>query len=254
MTLRGLLLVAISLSVVSACGQESTGIGDWEPDVIARYPHDPSAFTQGLTLHDGRLFESTGQYGRSSVREVNIDSGRVERIVSNPRTYFGEGIAIMGDRVYQLTWLSGTGFVYDLESFEQLGSFEYEGEGWGLTHDGTHLIMSDGSSRLRFLDPADFSVVRTVDVVDGERPVTRLNELEFIRGEIWSNIWYDDRIARISPDSGEVIGWVDLTTLYPRSLRLADDVLNGIAYDADTGRLLVTGKNWPTLFELQPIR
>jgi glutaminyl-peptide cyclotransferase len=169
------------------------------------------------------------------------------------RLYFGEGIAILDDRLYQLTWQNGIGFVYDLESFTQVGTFRYQGEGWGLTHDGEYLIMSDGTATLRYLDPADFSVVRTLSVTDAGRPVVHLNELEFINGEIWSNIWYDDRIARISPATGEVTDWVDLGELYPPTIRPSDDVLNGIAWDADSGRLFVTGKNWLRVFELAPL-
>jgi glutamine cyclotransferase len=226
----------------------------WDVEIVAAYPHDSNAFTQGLAIHAGSLFEGTGQYGASTIRRVDVATGRVEQRQALPQQYFGEGIAILDERLYQLTWRSGTGFVYDVESFEQLASFRYAGEGWGLTHDGEHLIMSDGSETLRFLDPESFEVVRTVRVRDTGRPVVRLNELEYVDGEIWANIWYDDRIARISPASGEVMGFIDLRTLYPQTARGGEAVLNGIAYDAAAKRLFVTGKNWPQLYEIKIVR
>ncbi|MBN1237014.1 MAG: glutaminyl-peptide cyclotransferase [Gammaproteobacteria bacterium] len=222
----------------------------WDVEIVASFPHDPAAFTQGLVFHDGALYEGTGLYGSSSLREVDVATGEVERQVTLPGRYFGEGIAVLGDRLYQLTWQKQTGFVYEVDSFEQVGSFSYSGEGWGLTHDGEHLIMSDGSESLRFLDPDSFDVVRTIRVRDEGRPVVRLNELEYIDGEIWANVWYDDRIARISPDSGEVVGWIDATAVYPSASRRRDHVLNGIAYDAASGRVFITGKNWPKLYEI----
>lgn len=248
--------LGIALFALSACGQgdeEATRLpaGPLEPHVVEVFPHDPNAFTQGLVIHDGYFYEGTGQYGRSSLRKVEIATGNVERSVALDPSYFGEGITILGDRIYQLTWQRGTGFVYDLESFANIGDFRYTGEGWGLTHDGEHLVMSDGTASLRFLDPETFEVVRTLEVRDGERPVVRLNELEYVEGEIWSNVWYEDRIARIAPDTGAVIGWIDLASLFPRSRRGSEDVLNGIAYDAATKRTFVTGKNWPVLFELR---
>lgn len=225
----------------------------WGVDIVASYPHDPNAFTQGLLVHGGVLYEGTGQYGASTIREVDLETGRVERRAALPRRYFGEGIAILNDKLYQLTWQSGAGFVYDVASFEQVGMFGYDGEGWGLTHDGEHLIMSDGSAAIRFLDPETFEVVRTIRVRDQGRPVVRLNELEYIDGEIWANIWYDDRIVRIAPDSGDVVGWIDATAVFPSTLRRRDDVLNGIAYDADSGRIFITGKNWPRLYEIDVV-
>jgi glutamine cyclotransferase len=231
-------------------------VGSEEPGEIAvgiveAYVHDPNAFTQGLAFHEGRLYEGTGHYGRSSLRAVDIGSGRVERIEPLDPAYFGEGIAIFDGAIYQLTWQNGIGFVYDLDTFEPLRTFRYDGEGWGLTTDGEALIMSDGTATLRFLDPETFRVVRRVDVQEDGRTVARLNELEYIDGEIWANVWYDDRIARIDPATGDVIGWLDLSGLYPRTERGAEDVLNGIAYDDESGRLFVTGKNWPKLFELE---
>ena len=222
--------------------------------VVAVYPHDPNAFTQGLAIAGGQLYEGTGLYGQSTIRRVDIATGRVEKRRPIDATYFGEGIAILGDRLYELTWQHGIGIVYDLATFSQQRTFQYTGEGWGLTQDGKQLILSDGSSKLRFLDPQTFAVVREIDVRDHGQPVTKLNELEYVDGEIWSNVWYDDRIARISPATGEVVGWIDLAALYPKSARSSEAVLNGIAYDAASKRLFVTGKNWPQLYEIEIVR
>lgn len=225
----------------------------WTVRVLAAYPHDPAAFTQGLAIAGGQLYEGTGEYGASSIRRVNMVSGRVEKLVALPPRFFGEGIAVVDHRLYQLTWRSGVGFVYDLDSFEQLASFSYDGEGWGLTQDGMQLIMSDGSATLRFLDPQSLEVTRSVTVrADGES-VTQLNELEYIDGEIWANIWHEDRIARIAPNDGRVLGWIDVGSLYQAVTRGREDVANGIAYDADSGRLLMTGKDWPQLFEVKVV-
>jgi glutamine cyclotransferase len=182
---------------------------------------------------------------------VDLASGRVEKQRALNQRYFGEGIAILGDRLYQLTWQNQVAVVYDLETFDVLKTLPYSGEGWGLTHDDTHLIASDGSATIKFFDPDTFDVVKMLDVRDGERSISQLNELEYVDGEIWSNIWHDDRIARISPITGEVLGWIDLADLYPRSARGPEAVLNGIAFDADSERLFVTGKNWPQLFEIE---
>jgi glutamine cyclotransferase len=221
--------------------------------VVAVYPHDAKAFTQGLAVHDGKLYEGTGQYGASSIRRVDLETGSVEKLHAIPAMYFGEGIAILGDKLYELTWQHGVGFVYDVATFNVQQTFQYTGEGWGLTHDGKQLILSDGTSTIRFLDPQTFKVVRTIDVRDGDKAIDKLNELEYIDGEIWSNIWYDDRIARISPATGKVTGWIDLSTLYPAARRSNEAVLNGIAYDAKTKRLFVTGKDWPQLFEIEVV-
>jgi glutamine cyclotransferase len=222
--------------------------------VVAAYPHDPNAFTQGLVIDHGRLFEGTGQYGASSIRRVDLASGRVEKIHGLEREYFGEGITIFGNKLYEITWKSGLAFVYDLDTFSVVQTFRYPTEGWGLTHDGEHLIMSDGSATLRFLDPATFKTQREITVHDGDEPVPKLNELEYVEGEIWSNVWYDDRIARISPADGRVIGWIDLAEIYPHGARRGDDVLNGIAYDAAARKIYVTGKNWPQLYQIDVIR
>jgi glutamine cyclotransferase len=221
----------------------------WSYRVVNVYPHDPNAFTQGLVVHEGQLYEGTGLEGESSLRRVDLASGRVDRRRALDDRYFGEGIAILDRRIYQLTWQSRVGFIYDLETFERLGTFAYEGEGWGLTHDGDELIMSDGTPVVRFLDPDTLEVTRTITVRDGDTPVGELNELEYIEGEVWANVWRTDRIVRFDPADGRVVGWVDFGDLYPRRAANAD-VLNGIAYDADAERIFITGKNWPQLYEI----
>lgn len=218
--------------------------------VVNAYPHDPQAYTQGLAFHDGMLYEGTGKYGESQLRQVDLASGRVLRSHPLARQLFGEGIAIKDGRIFQLTWQQGVAMVYDQATFAELRRFRYEGEGWGLTHDGTHLIMSDGSATLQFLDPTTFQVVRRLLVTSGGRRVGQLNELEFVRGEIFANVWYKDYLARISPATGEVTGWVDLRRLWPKR-RDPEAVLNGIAYDPENDRLFVTGKNWPRLYEIR---
>ena len=221
--------------------------------VVAEYPHDPDAFTQGLVYVDGVLYEGTGLEGRSTLRRVDLESGRVLDSVPLADQHFGEGIAVLGDRVYQLTWQSGICFVYDRETFERQDQFSYPTEGWGLTTDGEQLIMSDGTDRLYFRDPETFEETGHVDVRDGGAPVVNLNELEFVDGEVWANVWKTDRIARIDPATGRVTGWIDLTGLLSPVARAERpvDVLNGIAHDPETGRIFVTGKLWPTLFEIE---
>lgn len=219
--------------------------------VVHTYPHDSSAFTQGLVMVDGMLYEGTGLNGRSSVRAVDLATGRVLQSVKVPSRYFGEGLTDWGGNLIELTWLAHRGFVYDRFSMRLVRTFKYKGEGWGLTHDGKNLIMSDGSPVLRFLDPVTFKVVRTLAVSDGGRPVKELNELEYIDGEIYANVWQTDRIARISPQTGEVIAWIDLSGLLGSEPRDGNAVLNGIAYDQKNDRLFVTGKLWPKLFEIK---
>jgi glutamine cyclotransferase len=223
-------------------------------NVIASYPHDPNAFTQGLDIDDENLYEGTGLWGQSSLRLVNLETGDVLLEESLSAEYFGEGITILGDRIYQITWQENTGFVYDQNSFELLQTFSYPTEGWGITHDGTRLIVSDGTATIYFWDPETLAEIGRISVFDNEGPVIQLNELEFINGEIWANVWLTDRIARISPETGQVLGWIDLTGLLDTSnLTEPVDVLNGIAYDESNGRLFVTGKLWPALYEIEVV-
>jgi glutaminyl-peptide cyclotransferase len=242
---------------LAACQQGATADegGTWIPEVVARYPHDSNAFTQGLLFHDDKLYESTGSpegQGRpqSSLRRVDIETGRIERIKSLDSRLFGEGLALVDDRLYQLTWQAGEALVHRLDDFRLIETFRYDGQGWGLTYDGEQLIMSDGTATLRFIDPADFSVQRTVTVTRDGAPQIDLNELEYIDGEVWANIWYQDRVARIDPADGRIVGWIDLSALYPASQRPRDAVVNGIAWDPGSDRLFVTGKNWPAIFEI----
>jgi glutamine cyclotransferase len=222
--------------------------------VLASYPHDPQAYTQGLVYLDGFLYEGTGLYGQSSLRVVELETGKVLQLQLLPDRFFGEGIAIVGQRIYQLTWKAMTGLIYDLETLEPTGEFRYSTEGWGLTQDGTYLIMSDGTATLHYLDPTDLSEVRQVTVRDAGQPVMRLNELEFIREEIWANVWQTDLIARIDPQDGRVVGWIDLSGLLsPSDITAPVDVLNGIAYDAAGDRIFVTGKLWPKLFQIEVV-
>ena len=216
---------------------------------VNSFPHDPQAFTQGLIYRDGFLYESTGLNGKSSLRKVTLETGAVVQKKDVEPKYFAEGLTDWDGRLLQLTWQTNVGFVYDLAKFDLQQTFTYSGEGWGLTHDDTRLIMSDGTSRLRFLDPTTFSETGGVDVTDGGRPVERLNELEFVNGEVYANIWQTERIAIIAPDSGHVTAWLDLTGLH--TARAGDDVMNGIAYDAAGDRLFVTGKLWPQLFHVR---
>jgi glutamine cyclotransferase len=219
--------------------------------IVNTYPHDPTAFTQGLVFEGGQLYEGTGIEGQSSLREVELASGKVLRQVDLPPEFFGEGITVLDDRLYQLTWQNKIGFIYDRKDFRLLSRFGYSGEGWGLTNDGRHLILSDGSATLKFLDPKTFHVVRNVRVTEGERSVTYLNELEYVDGEIFANVWHVDRIARIDPESGRLTAWIDMKGLLPGGWPHAEAVLNGIAYDRKDRRLFVTGKEWPKLFEVR---
>jgi glutamine cyclotransferase len=218
---------------------------------LRTFPHDPQAFTQGLVVEGDTLLESTGGRGQSTLRKVLLESGRVVQSVALPAEYFGEGAAVLGRSVYQLTWQENTGLVYDLGTLERTGTFRYEGEGWGLTTDGSSLILSDGSNVLQYLDPTSYRVTRTLQVMDAGEPIHFLNELEWVRGEIWANVWHQDRIARVDPRTGSVIGWVDLGDLGPPVRdENPEAVPNGIAFDDRSGRLFVTGKLWPVLYEI----
>jgi glutamine cyclotransferase len=220
--------------------------------VVHAFPHDPEAFTQGLVYLNGVFYEGTGLNGRSTIRKVRIENGQVLQVQKLDPQYFGEGIAVLGDTLFQLTWTSGIGMLYDLASFQRKGTFTYTGEGWGLTHDGARLIMSDGTATLRFLDPATRKLLSRLTVRDGGQPVGNLNELEYVKGEIFANVWQTDRIVRISPKTGAVTGWVDLKGLLTaREQAQGVDVMNGIAYDSAGDRLFVTGKLWPKVFEIR---
>jgi glutaminyl-peptide cyclotransferase len=220
--------------------------------VMNVYPHDPDAYTQGLVFRDGFLYESTGLNGRSTVRKVELKTGRVIQQRRLDVLHFGEGLTEWNGQLVQLTWQSQIAFVYDLVSFASQTTFAYTGEGWGLTHDGREFIMSDGTDTLRYLDSKTFRETKRVAVRDGGVPVRNLNELEWVRNEILANVWQSDRIARISPTSGRVTGWIDLAGLLSPVYRRDDDaVLNGIAYDSARDRLFVTGKLWPRVFEIQ---
>ena len=219
--------------------------------VIASFAHDREAFTQGFLYEKGMLYEGTGQYGHSSLRRMTLDGGNFE-IRKLPKIFFGEGVTVFENRVIQLTWKARVGLIWDKDSLVLIGTFTYPTEGWGLTHDGRFLIMSDGSANLTFLDPTTFQAQRRVSVTDAHGPVTRLNELEYIKGEIWANVWMDSRIARINPENGKVTGWIDLSELVATTAPdSVDSVLNGIAYDQDNDRIFVTGKRWPKIFEIE---
>lgn len=222
-------------------------------EVVQEFPHDTGAFTQGLVYHDGILLEGTGKYEQSTLRKVELETGKVLKSIDLPPKVFGEGITLWGDKVVQLSWKNRLIFIWDVDSFDLVGRYRFPGEAWGVTHDGNELIVSNGSEFLLFMDPQSMRVKRRVKVLDQGRPIEKLNELEFINGEVWANIWYDERIVRIDPQTGRVVAWVDLTGLLPLEERKnrRESVLNGIAYDAKENRLFVTGKEWPKLFEIR---
>jgi len=219
--------------------------------VVKTYAHDPKAFTQGLEYYRGFLYESTGLKGKSSLRKVDIDTGRVLQSVALPPEYFGEGVTIFQRKIYQLTWLSKTGFIYDLQSFQKTGEFHYESEGWGLTHNEHSLIMSDGTNQIQFIDPTTFQVERRLEVYAGREAVVNLNELEYINGQIYANVWHSPRIARIDPHTGQVLAWIDLEKIAAKEQREPEGVLNGIAYDREGDRLFITGKDWADLLQIR---
>jgi glutaminyl-peptide cyclotransferase len=220
--------------------------------VVNVYPHDTTAFTQGLLFSGGKLIESTGQEGRSSLRSIELPNGNILKNVDVPLPYFAEGIALLNGKIYQLTWQHKVGFIYDAQSFQKLGQFNYEGEGWGLTTDGRSLLLSDGTNKIRFIDPNNFNVIKTISVLDGKTPINELNELEYVKGEIYANIWHNDRIVVINPETGAVKSWIDLKgLLQPGDVEDEEAVLNGIAFDESGNRLFVTGKLWPRIFEIE---
>lgn len=246
-----LMLVSVAVIAVTTWATGS-GLPVYGIEVIHAYPHDPGAFTQGLVIRDGFFFESTGGYGTSTVRRVHLETGVVYLNEDLPDQLFGEGLTWLDGKLFQLTWQSEIGRIYDQETLRLKAEFSYHGQGWGLTHDGTHLIRSDGSQRLFFFDSSDFSTVREVEVTADGRPVRYLNELEFVRGEIWANVYQTDRIARIDPNTGAITSWIDLSALKPKGKGdRKPGVLNGIAYDPEQDRIFVTGKNWSKMFEIQ---
>ncbi|MFZ9583370.1 MAG: glutaminyl-peptide cyclotransferase [Pseudohongiellaceae bacterium] len=244
----GFQFLGAALLWVAAASQAAVPVQ--QVDIVATYPHDPRAFTQGLLFTDGVLYEGTGRNGESTLRKVELATGSVLQSTPLAAQHFGEGITLFQDKLYQLTWQSHLGFVYEKDTLKPLRSFYLPGEGWGITHDGSRLIISDGSANLRFFDPATLREVSRVAVTEDGKPLDRLNELEFVEGEVWANVWYTDTIVRIDPTSGHVVGKLDLRGLNEQ--RGVDDVLNGIAWDAEGKRLFVTGKLWSRLYEVKP--
>jgi glutamine cyclotransferase len=245
---RGVVLVLLA-GLLLAQTKTSTPVYGYQ--VVNRFPHDRGAFTEGLFVLDDEFFESTGLEGKSNFRRVDIATGRVKQQYNIPSQYFGEGIVAFGNQLFQLTYKTGVAFVYDRSTFRLLKTYNYSGEGWGMTTDGKRLIMSDGTSQLRFLDPATFKETGRLSVTDAGRPIDQLNELEWIKGEIWANIWLTQRIARINPQTGRVISWLDLSGILSVMESAGTDAMNGIAYDAKTDRIFVTGKFWPRVFEIK---
>jgi glutamine cyclotransferase len=233
--------------------QRSNSVPVHRYQLVKSYPHDPQAFTQGLVYLDGFLYEGTGLNGQSTIRKVRLETGEVLQQRRLDAQYFGEGITVWKKTLLQLTWQSEVGFVYDLASFEPVRTFNYRGEGWGLTHDGRRLIMSDGTPTLRFLDPVSFEETGRLTVKEGSVPVDDLNELEWVKGEILANVWQSRRLARINPKTGQVAAWIDLTGLLSPREAAGTDVMNGIAHDAAGDRLFVTGKLWPRVFEIRVV-
>jgi glutamine cyclotransferase len=253
---RLIISVLAPFTVASSYALNDSPIPTYTYKVIQVYPHDPHAFTEGLFYLNGFLYESTGLQGHSSIRKVRLETGEVLLTHDLPRQYFGEGITYQGNRLIGLTWKSHIGFFYNLDTFAVEDQFKYEGEGWALTRNADEIIMSDGTSELRVLDPKTLRELHRIHVTALGKPVDQLNELEWVKGTILANIWQTDRLARIDPNTGNVIAWIDLTGLLPAPYRVPDhtDVLNGIAYDASADRLFVTGKLWPRLFEIQIVK
>ncbi len=249
------LAVVVGASIIVLLNQEpaDTTPVNYTYEVVNMYPHDPDAFTQGLIMENGVLYEGTGLYSSSTLRRVDLETGNVLQSHALSNDVFGEGITVFGSKIIQLTWQSRKGFVYDKQSFDLLEEFDYSTEGWGITTDGTQLIMSDGTANLYFLDPETFEVTGQIEVRNGTAPVIRLNELEYIDGEVYANVWQTDKIAIINPDTGQVTGWIDLAGIYNPETHSSGNVLNGIAYDSEGDRLFVTGKRWSQLFQIKLI-
>ena len=231
-------------------------------EVVKTYPHDPNAFTEGLFFYNGFLYESTGQEGKSDLRKVELETGKIVQQFKLSKDSFGEGTTVLNGKIYQLTWQQGKCFVYDAETFKLLKEFNFQGDGWGLTNDGTHLFMTDSTHIIRVIDPETFQTVKNLVVLrEDSKPLLQINELEYIKGEIWSNVWHSEDsnilgkpnyIARIDPNSGKLLGWIDLGGISPEDVARGDEnTLNGIAYDAQNDRIFVTGKNWKKLFEIK---
>jgi glutamine cyclotransferase len=269
MPARLVLLLLVGSSLAVACGASSPAppearaasavaepaVAQYGYEIVRSHPHDPAAFTQGLTIADGQLYEGTGLYGQSSLRRVDLTTGAALQQIALDGRYFGEGVAVVGDRIVQLTYQTGVGFVYDRTTFAKQKEFTYSGEGWGLTYDGQRLIMSDGSDTLRFWNPDTLAEVGRLRVRDGDRAIDRINELEYVDGAIYANIWQEERIARIDPKTGVVNAWIDMSNLLTATERSRGvDVLNGIAHDPKTGHFLITGKLWPWVFEVRFVK
>lgn len=253
---KRILIAAAVVASLAASGVARADLPVWGYTVVHSYPHDRGAFTEGLFYRDGYLYESTGLEGASTLRKVELKTGKVLVGVRLPDSVFGEGIVDWHDRIVGLTWKNQIGYVVALDDFAFKGKFQYSGEGWGLTRSDKELIQSDGTSALRFIDPETLQETHRVEVTAEGKPVTQINELEWVEGEVYANIWQTDRIARIDPKTGHVLGWIELAGLLPESERQGQqvDVLNGIAYDAKTKRLFVTGKLWPKLYEIKLVR
>ena len=248
-----MLIAAALMLVLKTAKTGNSEPTEYSYKIINVYPHDENAFTEGLLIDDGFLYESTGLYGNSSLRRIDLETGEILKLHSLPTQYFGEGITIVGNKIVQLTWLSEKGFVYDKETFDLLQDFSYSTEGWGITYDGSKLIMSDGTSTLHFLDPDTFQETGEINVSFDNLTVEDLNELEYVQGRIYANIWHEEKIAIINPQTGEVEGWINMSGIQNMENRDSEDVLNGIAYDPQSERLFVTGKRWPQLYEIELI-
>jgi glutaminyl-peptide cyclotransferase len=256
-TMRLPLASAFAVAAVFAAGSAASSARTpvYGYKIVHVYPHDRNAFTQGLEYRGGFLYEGTGLNGRSSLRKVDLESGKVLQEIRLDSKYFGEGITLLDRKIVELTWESHRGFVYDRDTFQPIRNFEYPGEGWGLTNDGRQIYMSDGTAQIRTWNPSTLQEIRRIAVHDGQVPIESLNELEYVNGEIYANVWQTDRIARIAPADGHITGWIDLAGLLTAADRAEGaDVLNGIAYDSLGDRLFVTGKLWPKLFEIQLVR
>jgi glutaminyl-peptide cyclotransferase len=245
------LFAALLTLAASACAR-ADDVPVYGYTVVHTYPHDTNAYTEGLFWLDGHLYESTGNVGQSSIRKVDLDSGEVVQILRVPPPWYGEGIVAWKERLYELTWQTGVGFIYDLKTLKKLGEFSYPGEGWALTRDDKRIYMSDGTGTIRVLDPDTLKQTGSINVTWDGHAVGNLNELEWVKGELYANLWLTDRIARIDPKTGDIVGFIDLAGLAPTDTRdPSNDVLNGIAYDARRDRLFVTGKRWPHVYEIR---